>query len=71
MSYLIEKFGHRKDVVEAIHLLELNNFKIDLGFGGEIDGIINTLTDEYITPDDIWNYSKQIQDAILLLNEIN
>jgi len=71
MSYLIEKFGHRKDVVEAIHLLESNNFKVDLGFGGEIDGIIDNNIDHVVTGDSIWDYSKEIRDAILLLNEIN
>jgi hypothetical protein len=34
-SYLAEKFNHRQDVIDAINLLESNNFEIDLGFGGE------------------------------------
>lgn len=71
MSYLIEKFAHRKEVVKAINLLESNNFTIDLGFGGELDGIVDNSTNEAITPNSIWNYPKQIQDAIFLLNEVN
>lgn len=71
MSYLIEKFAHRKEVVEAINLLESNNFTIDLGFGGELDGIVDNSTNEAITSNSIWNYPKQIQDAIFLLNEVN
>jgi len=70
-SYLAEKFNHRQDVINAINLLESNNFEIDLGFGGEIEGIIDLNKDEPITADDIWSYTKQIQDAMLILNEVN
>jgi len=70
-SYLAEKFNHRQDVINAINLLESNNFEIDLGFGGEIEGIIDLNKDEPITADDIWSYPKQIQDAMLILNEVN
>jgi hypothetical protein len=70
-SYLAEKFNHRQDVIEAINLLESNNFEIDLGFGGEIEGIIDLNNNKPVTGDSVYNYPNEIRDAMLILNEVN
>jgi len=70
-SYLAEKFNHRQDVIDAINLLESNNFEIDLGFGGEIEGIIDLTNDEPVTGDSVYTYPNEIKNAMLILNEVN
>lgn len=70
-SYLKEKFNHKDNVIDAINLLESNYFQIDLAFGGEIENIIDSISNKIVTADSVWDYPKHIQDAILLLNEIN
>jgi hypothetical protein len=70
-SYLAEKFNHRQDVIDSINLLESKNFEIDLGFGGEIEGIIDLTNDEVVTGDSVFTYPYEIRDAMLILNEVN
>jgi hypothetical protein len=70
-SYLAEKFNHRQDVIDSINLLESKNFEIDLGFGGEIEGIIDLTNDEVVTGDSVFTYPDEIRDAMLILNEVN
>ena len=70
MNYLKDKFSHNENVIKSIRLLELNNFKIDLGFGGEIENVIDLDKDHIVTGDSIFSYPKEIMDALIILNDL-